>query len=90
MVNSNAVLVEKSIYSSESETENDGSWIQPSIIQQNIEIQSSGLINGIYVQNFPLNHVRILDQELAQEIDAWEAASSFDYWAFEDAQKNSK
>ncbi len=88
MINSKTALLEKLIYSSESETENEGDWIQPSIIQQNVELQSLGLIDGIYVQNSPPKHVRIVDKNLAQEIDAWESASSFDYWAFEDSLNN--
>ncbi|MBS1248704.1 MAG: hypothetical protein MAG431_00263 [Chloroflexi bacterium] len=88
MSNSKEVLLENTMYSSESETEKEGDWIQPSIIQQTVDLQSSGLIDGIYVQNSPSDYFGIDDTELAQEIEAWEAASNFDYWAFEESLKS--
>lgn len=81
-------VIQKRIFSSESPIDAEWNWIQPSIIWDLNNLQSSGLINGIYVQNPSPRIVRIIDMELKHEINSWESASNFDYFAFEDSIDN--
>lgn len=76
-------VVEKEIYTSRVKMDDEVEWIQPSITNEMIMIWDSELINGIYSRTPSKSRIGIIDEELAQEMDAWESASDFDYLAFE-------
>jgi hypothetical protein len=76
-------VIEKDVYSSGIKIDEESEWIQPSITSDMIMPGNSVLIDGIYVRTLSETKIVIFDKELAQEIDAWESASDFDYWSFE-------
>lgn len=78
-------VIEKGVYSSGIRNDDEGDWIQPSITIDLILPGDSLLIDGIYVRTQSETKIVIAGEELAQEIDAWEAASDFDYWSFENS-----
>ena len=78
-------VIEKVIYSSGIKNVDVGEWIQPSITSDMIFPGNPVLIDGIYVRTPSETKIVIIDEKLAQEIDAWESASDFDYWSFENS-----
>lgn len=76
-------VIERDVYSSGTKIDNEGEWIQPSITIDLIYPGNTLLIDGIYARTPSKSKIVIVDEELAQEIDAWESASDFDYSSFE-------
>lgn len=76
-------VIEKEVYSSGKKIDEEGEWIQPSITIEMLMLGDSELIDGIYARTPSESRIVIIDEELAQEIDAWESASDFDYFTLE-------
>jgi hypothetical protein len=76
-------VIEKVVYTSGVKIDNEGEWIQPSITSEIMMLENSELIDGIYSRTSSESRIFIIDEEVAQEFDAWESASDFDYWSFE-------
>lgn len=83
MIDSKAI--EKAVYSSGIDNNEEYDWIQPSITNEMIMPENSEFINGIYVRTKSESKIDVFEGALAQEIDAWESASDFDYWCFENS-----
>jgi len=66
-----------------SDSEENDQWIQPSIISIELSRENYQLIDNLYVKVTNSSTIPDIDPSILSEILLWEAASNFDYLAFE-------